>query len=448
MIKKYFKTPTDRTQRANVNTILSLFFRGGSILLQFALVPLTIHYIKPDAYGLWLTLSSLVGWVAMFDIGIGNGLKNKLSESLAVHDFEKAKMFVSTTYMVITLIACVLIALYFMCYQLVNWQVVFNSNFIEEAELKKVVTIVSLFFLLKFITDIINVVASSFQMVAISSILLFISNLGLVLSVWILTKSTKSDLVLLAFFLSAIPFLISLLANFYLFNRYFKMVKPSLQSIDFKKSKDIMSLGSKFFILQIISLIIFQTDNILIAQLFTPGDVTNFNVAYKYYSIVTILFTIILTPYWTAFTEAYHIRDYSWIKEGMAKLYRYWYLSIILLVVMLFFSGFVIKLWVGNQINISLNLSIAICCYVAIFNWNAIFSIFINGVGKIRLQILVAPLAGLLNIPMSIFFVKVLNWGTYAMPASNFICLILGAIFGYIQYCKIINNNAKGIWNK
>lgn len=448
MIKKYFKSPIDRTQKANLNTVLSLFFRGGSILLQFALIPLTIDYIKPDAYGVWLTLTSLVGWVAMFDIGIANGLKNKLSESLAVNDFEKAKVYVSTTYVIIAIIAFVLTTLYLIFYKWIDWQVVFNSNFIPESELQKVVSIVSLFFLLKFITDIINVVAASFQMVSVSSVLLFISNLGLTISVWILTKTTNSNLIFLAFCLSGIPFLISLVANFYFFKVQFKVVKPSFKHVNFKQSRGILGLGSQFFILQIISLIIFQTDNILIAQLFSPADVTSFNIAFKYYSIVTILFSIILTPYWTAFTEAYHKGDFAWIKLSVKKLCKFWGLSIIILLIMLSVANFVIKIWVGNKINISLNLSIAICSYVAIFNWNAIFSIFINGVGKIRLQILLAPIVGLLNIPLSFFLVKILNWGTYAMPASNFICLIMGAIIGFVQYRKIINNNAKGIWNK
>lgn len=449
MIKKYLQESiSDRTKRANLNTILSLFFRGGSILLSFLLIPLTINYIKPDAYGVWITLSSLVGWVAMFDIGIGNGLKNKLSESLAVQDFEKARVYVSTTYMMIAIIASVLIAIYFLCYKWVNWQAVFNSNFIPEDELQKVVTIVSLFFLLKFITDIINVVASSFQMVSISSILLFLSNLGLTISVWILSKSTKADLVWLAFCLSFIPFLISVFANFYLFHKQFKVVKPSFKYVNFKKSKGIMSLGSQFFTLQIISLIIFQTDNILIAQLFSPADVTSFNVAYKYYSIVTILFTLILTPYWTAFTEAYHIKDYEWVKKSMKQLYKYWILSIIILILMMCFANFIIVIWVGNSIIIPLNLSIALCCYVAIANWNGILANFLNGVGKIRLQIFVAIAVGLINIPLSFFLVKFFKWGTYAMPAANFISLSLGAIVCFIQYRKIIRNDAQGIWNK
>ena len=448
MIKKYFKSPIDRTQKANLNTVLSSFFRGGSILLQFALIPLTIDYIKPDAYGVWLTLTSLVGWVAMFDIGIANGLKNKLSESLAVNDFEKAKVYVSTTYVIIAIIAFVLTTLYLIFYKWIDWQVVFNSNFIPESELQKVVSIVSLFFLLKFITDIINVVAASFQMVSVSSVLLFISNLGLTISVWILTKTTNGNLIFLAFCLSGIPFLISLVANFYFFKVQFKLVKPSFKYLNFKQSRGILGLGSQFFILQIISLIIFQTDNILIAQFFSSAEVTNFNVAYKYYSIITILFTIVLTPYWTAFTEAYHIKDYVWVRKSMNMLYKYWALSVIILVIMLCFANFIIELWVGNKILVSTNLSVAICCYVAISNWNGILASFLNGVGKIRLQIYSAVIVGLLNIPLAFFLVKFLGLGTYAIPAANFISLSLGAIVCFVQYRKIINNEAQGIWNK
>jgi O-antigen/teichoic acid export membrane protein len=285
-------------------------------------------------------------------------------------------------------------------------------------------------------------------MVSVSSILLFISNLGLTMSVWILTKTTHANLILLALCLSVIPFLISFAANFYLFRKHFKIVKPSFKYVDLKQSRSILTLGSQFFILQIISLIIFQTDNILISQLFHPEDVTNFNVAYKYYSVITILFTIVLTPYWTAFTEAYHIKDYSWVRGSMKKLYMYWALSVVLLFIMLCFANFVIKLWVGDKIVVSLNLSIAICCYVAISNWNSILASFLNGVGKIRLQIYSAAIVGIVNIPLSLFLVKMLNWGTYAMPAANFISLSLGAIVCFVQYRKIINNDAKGIWNK
>ncbi|MEO8254776.1 MAG: oligosaccharide flippase family protein, partial [Flavobacterium sp.] len=441
MLKKYLtRTNLDRSQKANFNILVSILFRGASIALQFVLVSLTINYIKPDAYGVWLTLSSLVGWIAIFDIGIGNGLRNKLSESLAREDYSTSKIYVSTTYAIIALIAFGLITLYFIVSPFINWQSVFNSNFIPEKQLHTVVTVVSLCFFLKFVTDIVNIVAAAFQMVSISSILLFISNIGLTLSVWILTKTSSANLVLLALCLSFIPVLVSIGATVYLFSKQFRLVSPSFKAINFKESTSIMSLGSQFFILQIISLIVFQTDNILIAQFFHPSNVADFNISYKYFSIIIILFTIILTPYWTAFTEAYYKKEFGWIKKTINTLIKYWLLGVIILIVMIFCAEFLIKLWVGNIVTVSLPLSIAICCYVIAFNWTAIFSNFLNGVGKIRLQIYFAIVAGILNIPLCFFLVKILNWGTYAMPAANFISMIFGAILSFIQYQKIINN--------
>jgi len=448
MVKRYFKSPKDRTQRANYNILLSFFFKGGSIALQFFLVSLTIDYIKPDVYGVWLTLSSLVGWIAVFDIGIGNGLRNKLSESLAKEDYKTSKIYVSTTYAIIGLIAIGLSIVYFLFSPFVNWQIIFNSKFIAEKELYKVVSVVCICFLLKFVTDIINVIAASFQIVSVGSIILFISNISLTTAVWILTKTSSPNLILLALCLSGIPLLVSIFATFFLFSKQFKIVYPSFKMIKFKESASIMSLGSKFFILQIITLIIFQTDNILIAQLFAPADVTIFNISYKYYSVITMAFTIVLTPYWTAFTEAYYKKEYDWIKKTINNLIKYWFLSIVALVIMIFCAGLFIKFWVGNSVVVSMPLSISICLYVAIFNWNAIFANFLNGVGKIKLQIFLAVIAGALNIPLCFLFVKYFNMGLYSMPLSNFVSLSLGAVFGYLQYSKIIRNKATGIWNK
>ena len=412
------------------------------------IVPLTINYIKPDAYGVWLTLTSLVGWVAMFDIGIANGLRNRLSESLAAQDYTKSRIYVSTTYVIIGLIALFFAVIYFLFYKIVNWQTVFNSKFIPEAELQNVVSVVSILFLMKFVSDIINVVAAAYQMVSVSSILLFISNLGITLSVWILSKTTKADMVLLALSLSFIPFLISVVANIYLFNNKFKAVKPSFSCIDSKESKSIIGLGSQFFILQIIVLIIFQSDNILIAQFFSPTEVTTFNVTYKYYSIITIVYSIVLTPYWTAFTEAFYKKEYQWIKETVNRLILFWFISLGFLIFMVVVCSWVVKIWIGDIVEIPLMLSISICAYIAVTNWNAIFANFLNGVGKIRLQIYISVGIGLLNIPLSLFLVKTLDWGFYAMPIANTICLSFGAVVCFIQYRKIINNKAKGVWDK
>lgn len=449
MIVRFFKKySSNRTQKANLNTFLSLFFRGVSILLSFILVTLTINYIKPDIYGVWLTLTSLVGWIAMFDIGIANGLKNKLSESLAAKNYEQGKMYVSTTYVIISFIAIGLVCIYLIFHQLVNWQSVFNSPFIPENKLRNMVSIVAVLFLLKFVADIINVVAAAFQMVAVSSFLLFLSNLGITLSVWILSKTTAPNMVLLAICLSLIPFLISVISSLFLFNTSFKNVKPSFEKVNFKQSRGILSLGWQFFVLQIVVVIIFQTDNIIIAQFFEPKEVTNFNVAYKYYSILAIVFSIVLTPYWTAFNEAYFKNEISWIKSSVQKLIKIFLASILVSGLMIAVSASFFRIWVGDEVKISISLSVWLCLYIAIMNWNSIFSNFLNGIGKIRLQMIFAPLVGVINIFLSIFFIKVMHLNIISIPLANTLSLSFGAFLGFFQYKKIIHNKATGIWNK
>ena len=84
-----------RSVKAKKNILASFLIKGTSILIGFYMVPLTIGYVDKEQYGVWLTLSSVVGWFSFFDIGLGSGLRNKLALALANDEMEKAKSYVS-----------------------------------------------------------------------------------------------------------------------------------------------------------------------------------------------------------------------------------------------------------------------------------------------------------------------------------------------------------------
>ena len=99
-----------RSVKAKKNIIASFFIRGISIAISLIVVPLTLNYINPSRYGIWLTLSSIVSWFSFFDIGFGNGLRNKFAEAIAKGNTELAKIYISTTYAILILvISCILI---------------------------------------------------------------------------------------------------------------------------------------------------------------------------------------------------------------------------------------------------------------------------------------------------------------------------------------------------
>jgi Na+-driven multidrug efflux pump len=69
-------------------------------------------------------------------------------------------------------------------------------------------------------------------------------------------------------------------------------------------------------------------------------------------------------------------------------------------------------------------------------------------VGKLRVGFYVSIFTAIINIPLCIFLAKYTNWGVSAIIAASCISLVLDIILMPIQYLKIINNTATGIWNK
>ena len=118
---------------------------------QFALVPLTLHYLDKTQYGIWLTLASVLGWFSFFDIGIGNGLRNKLSEALASNNLLLARIYVSTSYALVSIIFLSMIVLFWIINPFLNWAAILNVPEAMNMEITKMVLYVFTFFCLSFI---------------------------------------------------------------------------------------------------------------------------------------------------------------------------------------------------------------------------------------------------------------------------------------------------------
>lgn len=75
-----------------------------------------------------------------------------------------------------------------------------------------------------------------------------------------------------------------------------------------------MKLGIQFFIIQAAGIIQYQLINFLIIRYYGASEVTCYNISYKYFSVLTMVWTIIITPFWAAVSDAMVKNDYTWIK--------------------------------------------------------------------------------------------------------------------------------------
>lgn len=445
--KTFLNKGQKRSVKAKKNIFASVFVKGASIITSFVLVPLTIGYVNPTSYGIWITLSSIIAWFSFFDIGFGNGLRNKFAESVALKDFDLAKRYISTTYAILTLIVIVVLGVFLIVHQFLDWSVLLNAPSSMREELNLTALIVFSFFCIKFILILLNTVLKANQEPAKSSIFDLLGNVVALFIIFILTKTTQGNLVYLSFTLSVAPVLILIVASYFLYAKTsYKRFAPSFDSIDFSLTKGLTSLGLKFFVLQISALIVYSTQNVIISHLFGPEAVTPFNISYKLFFVLTMLFQIISLPFWSAFTEAYVKEDFVWIKGVLYKMRLFWFFSLIAAVGIYIFSPFIINLWIGDSVEVPRDLSLIMGFYVVMHIWMNIYVTFLNGSGKIKLQFYFSIIIGIINVPLTIFFGKLL--GLPGIPLSGGIIFALMGCVYYIQTKKILNKKAFGIWNQ
>jgi O-antigen/teichoic acid export membrane protein len=412
------------------------------------LVPLTINYIDPTRYGIWITLSSVIAWFGFFDIGLGNGLRNRFAEALANGQHELAKVYVSTTYAILFILTGSALFLFYLINPFIDWNAILNAeqNIIARNELSILALVVFTFFSLQFVFKLIVTILMADQRPAVAALFdLFAKIIALILIVFLI-RTTSGSLLYLGIAMSISPVLVLFVANFWFFSGRYKMYKPSIKSVDFSKAGNLFNLGVKFFSIQIAAILLYQTNNIIIAQLFGPEQVTPYNVAFKYFSVLMMGFTIVNTPFWSAFTEAWGKQETLWIKNIMRKLFMLWGGLLVMGLIMLVCSQRAYSIWIGDTITINYTISALVCAWTLLNAWNGIFGNFLNGLGKVKLQMCLGLSAALLNIPLSIYLGTKI--GIEGVLFANIIVLSAGIWIYPIQYYKLINHKATGIWSK
>ena len=427
-----------RTKAVKLHISLTFLYKVLAIGLSYLLVPLTINYLNIEQYGIWMTLLSVMSWVAFFDIGLGNGLRNKLAEALAVNNIKLARTYVSTAYIAVGFIALIFFGILISLLPFTPWNKVFNTVSLSNTELSSVVFVVGFFFLLNFVLSLCNPMFYAYQEASLATMRQVLLNLLALIAIYILIHYSSGSLLYLGICYGLSMVLSNLLLMFYFFKKH-NAVIPSIRYIELSKIREISSLGIKFFIIQMAVLVIFATDNMIITQVLGPAEVTPYNVVFKLFSIIAIGHGIIVGPLWSAYTDAYAKTDIRWIRDTLRKTIMILIPIIISVLFLILFARDIINIWVGTNINFPDSLVIFMGIYTVIRIWNSSYSSLLNGIGRIKFQMYSAIIGGLINIPISVYFAKYLQMGMSGVILGTIVSLSFFAIIGPIESYYILN---------
>jgi hypothetical protein len=76
----------ERNRRAKMTAMMSMLAKMISVATQLISVPIALHYLGPERYGMWIVLSTFVIMLGFADLGIGNGILNSVAAAKGRND--------------------------------------------------------------------------------------------------------------------------------------------------------------------------------------------------------------------------------------------------------------------------------------------------------------------------------------------------------------------------
>lgn len=428
-IKGLFKNEKDSIVIKNI--IAAFLIKGAALLVSLISLPIYIRYFEnKEVLGVWFTILSVLIWILSFDFGIGNGLRNKLVSGIINNDTEEIRKDISSAYFVMGIISIITLIIGFVIIPTINWNTFFNisSELLSREVLTSVMHIVFATITLQFFLRIINFILYALQKSALNNFLALITSVTQVIIVSLLPSiNTATNIKYLSMVYLITVNLPLIMATILVFRKDLLGMHPSFQYFNFKTSKDILHLGGIFFWNQIMYTALTGTNAFLISNFVGPRHVVDYQVYYRIFTLIGIVFNLALTPMWSAITKAFEESDNNWIKRYYKTLLKLSVFVFIVQILIIPFLQIMINLWLGdNSIRVSYAYAFAFALFGSIFVLQNILSTFACGIGKLRLQAFFYTIGVIIKILVSYYITKVY---------PSWIVIVIADILVVFPYC-------------
>lgn len=415
-----------RYRRAFWSAVSSFGARAVNLLVSLVTVPLTLRYLGPERYGLWMVITSLIAVMGFADLGIGNGLLNAVAEADGKQDRTLATRSVSSAFFVLTGLALLLGAIAAVASPLVDWTRVFNVRSAAVAgEGRAAMGVLFAWFLVNIPLGVVQRILAGLQrtyqsqvMAAAGSLVSLVAVLGVI--------RMQAGLPLLVF-ASTIGSIVALLANGWVLVRTHPWLLPKLSAFQWHTAMQLLGTGGLFFVLQLSWSIGVSSDNIVIAQVLGASAVASYSVPQKLFTYVTMALLFGIVPLWPAYTEAMARGDADWVKRTLRRsLWLTFLFSTSLNVVLVVAAPLLLRHWTGGSATLLLRVSLA--AWGIVGTLSSAVSMFLNAAGTaaMRYQAGSAVVMAALNIAISIFLTRRIGTPGVAVGSalSQFIILL------------------------
>ena len=409
-----------------MNTLFNYIYKIFSMFITYITIPLTLAYLDDQRYGIWQTILTIISWASLSNFGIGNGLRNKITESLTEQNFKKLRSYITNAYIYLSSISIIIFILSLILVCNIDLGILFKNNTLPNQEIMISFIIVIISFCLNFILGLSSSIAFGVHKSSIVNLFQVINSLITLCGLLILPKISNPSLINISLLYLIANSISNIIFSIYIFMD--QKFRPNIKFKNKKYGRELTSLGLEFFILQIATIVLFSTDNFIISTFIGANEVTDYSLVSKLFQIVSTIFSILLVQLWSEVAKVTISGDYDWIKKSVKRLMILLVPVALILVFMIYNFNFICQVWLRRDIQVNHYIIILAAIYVWLICFNGIFVNIQNGMSRIRVQTISSIVSCIINIPLAIILINVFNLGILGVMSSNIICLLIYSI--------------------
>jgi O-antigen/teichoic acid export membrane protein len=409
-----------------------------SASINLITVPLTVHFLGIERYGLWMAISSIMALMSFTDLGLGNGLVNAISKAHGKNNIKDAQIAVSSTFFILLSISGILLLIFLIIYPYINWQNIFNAQSkVAIAESGPTMFVLVITFLINMPLGVVQRIQDGYQE-------------GFKFQIWLIAGSIISlvGLLICIYLETGLPWLVlsfssgqliaTLINGLLLFGKYRKELRPRLGNFNYNTGKYLFKTGLIFFFLGIFTILGNASDNIILSHTQGPASVAGYEIVKKIF-LFSMFTQFIIQPLWPAFGEALERGDINWARRTLRKAIKMSIIvSAIISLPLLIFGKQLIEFWVGPHFIPNWSLLTGFYVFILIANYGGVMSTYLNSGPLIKKQLLFLGLASVVSV-----FLKIILSINFGVSGIIWATVIGYSIFYIIPSYKLVINHMK-----
>jgi len=415
---------TERHRRAALTSLTGMAARGSSMGAALITIPLTLHYLGTERFGLWMTISSIIALAPFADFGIGNGVVNTVAAAHGRDDNHAIRRAVSSGFAILTAIAAVLAAGFLASFRLVDWaRLLHVSSPLARAETPPAILAFALCILLNIPLDVVQRTQFGLQEGYRTNLWQATSSLLSLAGILLVVHLHGGVPALVAAFAGA-PVLGVLLNSLTFFGLRRRDLFPSLRQIAAPVIRGILRLGILFFAINAVVAVTFSADNLYIAHFLGASSVAAYSVPQRMFSLIVVLATMLVAPLWPAYGEAVSRGDMPWVRRTLVRtIAGVFALTSLVGLFLVLFAQPILLHWVGPSVHPPTLLLAGLAAWVVLQTTTGTLQAFLNGAGILRFQVITSTIFGVVCLAAKLFLISRL--GLVCVPWITFITYAL-----------------------